>query len=155
MLAVAAASGRVGYVFLVNGTLYSWQLSRKAAQGPEDAARLTKSWIDRLHPTVVVTEKITKRCRKGKTVQALIEAIARVAEHEPLFDVSVPRQCRYANKYVEAEALVDRFPELRPRLPKPRKLWDSEPRNTTIFEALALALEVVDREPDTGSQPKR
>lgn len=147
VLAVAVASGRVGYVFLVRGKLYSWQLSRKAVESPEDAVRFAKGWIDRMRPDVVVTEKLTTRCRKGQAARAATEAIARIAEDASLFDVSVERPHFHANKYAEAEALADRFPELRSRLPRRRRLWDSEPRNTTIFEALALALAVIDREP--------
>ena len=143
VLAIAVATGRVGYVFLVDKKLYGWSLSRKAASSAEQAARFAKDWIDRMRPDVVVYEKITDRCRKGDAVRAAIEAIARVAEVEPLFDVAIPRPHRFPNKFEEAEALANRFPELRLRVPKPRKLWDSEPRNTTIFEALALALEVI------------
>lgn len=147
MLAIAAASGRVGYVFLVDKKLYGWSLSRKASESPQEAARFAKGWIERMRPGVIVTEKHAERCRKGAAVLAVIEAINRVAESEPLFDISIPRPRNFPNKFAEAEELCDRYPELRPRLPKPRMVWDSEPRNTTIFEALALALEVIDREP--------
>ena len=148
VLAIAVATGRVGYVFLVDKKLYGWSLSRKAASSAEQAARFANEWIDRMRPNVVVYEKITDRWRKGDAVRAAIEAIARVAEVEPLFDIAVQAPKRYANKFEEAEALANRFPELQPRVPKPRKLWDSEPRNTTLFEALALALEVISREPE-------
>ncbi|WP_206078982.1 hypothetical protein [Allomesorhizobium camelthorni] len=142
---MAVASGRVSYVFLVKGTLYSWRISRQASKSPAETARMVESWIHQLRPDVVVTETITKHCRKGETTIALIEAVARVATDAPLLDVSVSRPHRYRNKYVEAEALADRFTELRPWVPKPRKSWDSEPRSTTLFEALALALEVIDQ----------
>ena len=151
MLGIAAASGRVGYVFLVDKKLYGWSLSRKASENPQEAARFATEWIGRMRPDVVVTEKVTQRCRKGSAVLAVIEAINRVAVNESLFDISVPRPRNFPNKFAEAEALCDRYPELRPRLPKPRMVWDSEPRNTTIFEALALALEVVDYEPAEGA----
>lgn len=144
MLAVAVATGRLGYVFLVDQKLYGWSLSRKGAESPPEAARIVKAWIDRMRPNVVVMEKITIGWRKGEGVRALVEAIADVAANEPLFDVAVPRPHNFSNKYDEAEWLAARFPELRPRQPKHRQLWDSEPRNTTIFEALALALAVMD-----------
>lgn len=145
VLAVAAASGRISYVFLVKGQLYSWQISRRASESPEVAAKMVQKWIKQLRPEVVVTETITKLCRKNGATISIIEAIAQVAAEAPLLDVSVPRPHRYRNKYVEAAALADQFPELRPWVPKPRKLWDSEPRSTTLFEALVLALEVVER----------
>ena len=142
VLAIAVATGRVGYVFLVDKKLYGWSLSRKTAESTEQAARFAKDWIDRMRPDVVVYEKITDGWRKGEAVRAVIGAIALVAEDEPLFDVAIPRPHRFLNKFEEAEAFADQYPELRPRLPKRRKLWNSEPRNTTIFEALVLALEV-------------
>ena len=109
VLAIAVATGRVGYVFLVDKKLYGWSLSRKAASSAEQAARFANEWIDRMRPNVVVYEKITDRWRKGDAVRAAIEAIARVAEVEPLFDIAVQRPKRYANKFEEAEALANRF----------------------------------------------
>ena len=143
---MAVSTGRVGYVFLIKGKLYGWRLSRQAAASPEEGARFAKSWITLMRPEVVVTEKITGQCRKGAKVKAIIEAIARVAAEEPLYDIAVARTRTFPNKFAEAEVLAERFPDLRPRLPKPRKLWHSEPRNTTIFEALALALVAIDNE---------
>ncbi|CAN7521950.1 hypothetical protein [Rhizobium sp. LjRoot254] len=146
-MGIAASSGRVGYVLLVGRKLYTWQLSKKAAETPEEATRLTRLWIGRTKPDVVVMEKITEGCRKGKRTKVIIETIADVVANMELYDISVLRPRNFSNKYAEAAALADRFPDLKPRLPHGRKVWDSEPRNTTIFEALALALVVIDREP--------
>ena len=145
MLGIAVASCRVGYVFLVDRKLYGWSISRQAAASPKEAARFVKAWIHRMHPDVVVMERVHKRCRKGRSARAIIAAIATVAANAELYDIAIPRVQRFPNKYLEADHLVGLYPELRPRLPKPRNLWDSEPRNTSIFEALALALDVIDR----------
>jgi glycerol-3-phosphate O-acyltransferase len=146
VLGIAAASGRVGYIFLLKGRPHGWGLSRKAAESADEAARLAKEWIDRFRPEVVVTEEIAERSKKGEKTRAIIAAVASLAADCEVYDISVPRPRRYKNKYAEIEALTDRFPELRERLPRQPKLWESEPRNTTVFEALALALEVLDRE---------
>lgn len=146
VLGIAVASGRVGYVLMFRGKPCQWGLSRTAAKTVTEAERIARSWIVRFRPDVVVTEDIVAKCRKGKRAKANIQAIAALAAEAELYDIAVPRPHRYGNKYAEAEALAERFPELRPRLPNKRPLWDSEPRNTTIFEALILALEVVDRE---------
>jgi hypothetical protein len=58
----------------------------------------------------------------------------------------VPREHRYPNKYAEADALVDRYPELAPWKPMKRRFYDNEPRNTVLFEALALADQILARE---------
>lgn len=146
VLGIAVASGRVGFVLMFRGRPCQWGLSRTAAESVADAKRIAGQWIARFRPDVVVTEKTTTRCRKGKKTKELIEAIASVAAEAELYDLAVPRPKPVPNKYAAAEALADRFPDLQPRLPDPRNLWDSEPRNITIFEAVALALVVVDRE---------
>lgn len=45
-----------------------------------------------------------------------------------------------ATKQMIAETLVRHFPELRLKLPKPRKMWESEHEHMSIFDALALAV---------------
>ena len=70
VLSVAAASGRVGYVYLVDGRLRDWRISGKAAGSPGNAARLAQAWIDRLRPEVVVTEKVEEAAKKGEKTKA-------------------------------------------------------------------------------------
>ena len=146
VLAIAVATGRVGYVFLVGGSLMEWKLSKKASRSPEEARKHATTWIKFFKPDVVVTEKITKHSRKGEHARGLIAAIAKVAEGHDLVDVSVTRIQAFKNKYEEARELVLRFPDLRPRLPKEPRIWQSEPFGTIYFEALALALLVIDRQ---------
>ena len=142
ILAFAAATGRVGSVFLVDGKLVDWHISNKAAENGVAAAGHAQALINDLVPDVVVTEEAEKTSHKGLHTLALIAAIARTAEHNHLLDVSVPRQHRYGNKYAEADALVEQFPELAPWKPMKRRFYDNEPRNTVLFEALALALQL-------------
>ena len=92
-----------------------------------------------------MTEELETASHKGKHTLALIAAIARTAEHNHLLDVSVPRDHRFPNKYEEADALVERYPELAPWKPMKRRFYDNEPRNTVLFEALALALQLSDQ----------
>ena len=44
------------------------------------------------------------------------------------------------NKYQIAAAIVETFPELRPKLPPKRKAYQPERYNAVIFDAVALAL---------------
>lgn len=140
ILAFAAATGRVGSVFLVGDKLVDWHISNKAAENGVAAAGHVQALINDLLPDVVVTEELETASHKGRHTLALIAAIARTAEHNHLLDVSVPRQHHYPNKYAEADALVERYPELAPWKPMKRRFYDNEPRNTVLFEALALAL---------------
>lgn len=139
ILAVAAASGRVGYAFLVGDKLKDWHVSYTAAKSSIKAAAEAQKWINRLKPDVVVTEKAEEAVRKGKKTKAIIEAIAGTAEHNYLLDVSVARSHDYANKYEEAAALARQYPEIQAWLPKKRRFFDNEPRNTVLFEALSFA----------------
>ena len=142
ILAIAVATGRIGYVFLKGKKLRDWGLSRKASKAPELAARQAQTWINELKPDVVVTEKIEAGSRKGRKSKELIAAIARAAAHNYLLDVSVRRLRAFKDKYTEAKALAAEFPELVPWLPKKRRIWEPEPRNTVYFEALVLAQQV-------------
>lgn len=139
VLAFAAATGRVGAVFLVGDRLLDWQMSSKAAESGVEAAAYAQRLINQFTPDVVVTEELETAGHKGKRTLSLIAAIARTAEYNQLLDVSVPHEHRYPNKYAEAEALAERYPELTAWRPAKRRFYDNEPRNTVLFEALALA----------------
>ena len=52
-------------------------------------------------------------------------------------------------KHDAAAGLAERYPELAQWLPKPRKIYDAEPWNIVLFEALELA-EAALRRPTTG-----
>jgi len=149
VLAAAVGTGRIGYVFLVDGQLVYWKMSRKANRSPEAARSHTDRLIASFEPDIVVTEELDNRSRKGEHARSIIAAIAATAEGAELLDVSVPRIQNYANKYVEAQALSERFPELAAQVPRKRHLWQSEPFSTIYFEALSLALAVIDK-PEKG-----
>lgn len=138
-LAVAAAKGRVGYVYIVEGELLDWGLSIKAAKSTNNLAAWLQKLINELKPDVVVTEKDTASCRKGKRAKRLIATAQELASHNYVLDISVEKQRLHECKYTEAKALVKKYPELTGWLPKKRPYFGSEPRNTILFEALALA----------------
>lgn len=147
-LAVAVAKGRAGYVYIVDGELMDWGLSVKASKSTNNLAAWLQKLIYDLKPDVVVTEKDTASCRKGKRAKRLSAAARELASHNYVLDVSVEKERRYACKYTEAEALIARYPELTGWLPKKRPYFASEPRHTIIFEALALAEQVFLGPPD-------
>ncbi len=86
-----------------------------------------------------MTEKVTEAAKKGEKTKAIVLAIAERAAQNYVLDVSVARTQGYANKYEEAEALARRYSDIRPWLPRKRRFFDNEPRNTVLFEALSLA----------------
>lgn len=111
----------------------------QGGQSNVEAAAFAQTLINDLTPDVVMTEELETARHKGKHTLDLIAAIVRTAEHNQVLDVAVPREHRYPNKYAEAESLCERYPELAPWKPAKRRFYDNEPRNTVIFEALALA----------------
>jgi tRNA U34 5-methylaminomethyl-2-thiouridine-forming methyltransferase MnmC len=144
VLAIAVATGRIGYVYLIGDRLKDWGLSRKASKTPALAAAQTERWITELEPDVVVTEIIPKTSTKSFKTRALITAIQTAAAKATLLDVHLPRIQKHKNKYEEATHLAERYPELSLWVPKPRRIWEPEPRTTVLFEALALAITVLE-----------
>ena len=139
LLSVSTAKGRAGYVFLIGRELTDWRLSVKAATSPEEAAEHAQRWINRLRPDVVVTERFDRNSRKSDKSRAIIDAVARTADHNQLLAMRVRRERRYANKQFEAEALATEFPDIAPWLPARRPFYETEARSLVLFEALALA----------------
>ena len=147
LLAIAVATGRIGYVYFIGDTLRDWGLSRKASLSSTLAAEQTQKWINTLAPDVLVSESAEKARRKGNHTKRLLAAISNVASHNYLLDIAVERERTFKDKYTEAKALAEQYPALLPWVPRPRRLWEPEPRNTIYFEALALALKVVEISP--------
>jgi hypothetical protein len=145
ILAFAAASNRVGAVLLVGDKLMDWQMSSKASRDSVIAAAYAQKLINILTPDIVVTERPEDAKRKGLRTKDIIDAIAVTAANNYVLDVSVKRGQKYANKYAEADALAERYPDLAAWKPEKRRFFDNEPRNTVLFEALALAEFVLNR----------
>lgn len=138
ILSIAAATGRIAYVYLVGDRLMDWRISDKASESADEAQFAATQWIETLLPDVVVTEKSVSGSRKGDHTRYLIDAVSRVAELADVLDVRVEREQVYPNKYAEAAALAVHYPELLPWVPRKRRFFDNEHRNTVLFEALAL-----------------
>ena len=145
VLSVAAATGKIGYVFLIDGEPYDWGVSPKASRSPKLTHQHVTEWIDYYQPQLLVTERVGPQSRKKDVTRALVNTIWKAGQDAEIKWACVDRIQKYQNKYVEAEALAVRFPELTAWLPKTRRLWESEPRRIIIFEALSMALSVVDK----------
>ena len=140
VLAVAVSSGKVGYVFLVGPELQDWAVTTTVSGNTTDLVAFVQELINTLKPDVVVTEKCDEHCRKGKRSRRLIAAIAELASHNYVLDVSLRRPRIFQSKYEEAQSMVKRHPDLIGYLPKrKRRFFDFEPRNMIVFEAVALA----------------
>ncbi len=137
-LAIAVASGRIGYVYLTDGEVRDWGISAVATRSPEAAKAKVEHLIRTYRPNLLVPEKLSPHTRKsGRTIRniRIIEQAARDADSH---HVAIEHIQHHANKYREMDALAKKYPVLAGWRPKPRQLWESEDRKTTVWEALAL-----------------
>ena len=84
--------------------------------------------------------------RKGVRNCSIIEAIGTCLETHDVFHIWVDRKQNYKNAYQEATSLSERYPGLLPWRPEKPKIWQCEHRHLVYFEALSMALQVL--EPD-------
>lgn len=145
-IAFAAAYRRVGIVYVVGDDVRHWKISCSGGRDCDGARKLAQNMIDRWQPDVVVTERTISAVHKSPRTKAITAAIARVAEDKPMLNIAIERQNDFKNKYEEAAHLVGKHPQLAVLRPKPRRLFDPEPRSTVVFEALSL-IESVKRGP--------
>ena len=139
-MAIAVATGRIGYVMLADDKLVDWDISQVASHSPKRAAAKTKEWVELLKPEVLVTEALgSNRRKRGKTL-SLMEAVGQAARESEAITVTIAKVRNHRNKYQEARILAQKYPELRPRLANKPACWLTEPRRMILFEALALAL---------------
>jgi Holliday junction resolvasome RuvABC endonuclease subunit len=99
--------------------------------------------------TVVLEDAEAPGSRRHNRVRELIEALTTLGREQGVAVSLIARTAvvaRFssgearATKQMIAQELVRHFPELRFKLPNPRKMWDSEHENMSIFDALALAV---------------
>ena len=98
---------------------------------------------------VVLEDAEAPGSRRHHRVRKLIKALAALGEERGVTVALLPRTAvvaRFssgearATKQMIAETLVRHFPELRFKLPKPRKIYESKRESMSIFDALALAV---------------
>ena len=70
VLAIAVASGRVGHVLVEADKVVDLGMSRKASSGPIEARTYAAQRMENLRPDVVVTEKISRKSKKGKKTRS-------------------------------------------------------------------------------------
>jgi Holliday junction resolvasome RuvABC endonuclease subunit len=112
-------------------------------------AYFEKLLMDFTPEAVVLEDTKAPGSRRHHRVCELIEALTALGRARGVQASLIPRTAvvaRFssgearATKQMIAETLVRHFPELRLKLPKPRKMWESEHEHMSIFDALALAV---------------
>ena len=144
LLALGVRRGRIAALLLAGETIEGWVSSNWGGRSPDNAAVKLKDWIATYTPDIVVSEN-PDTTSKGARHTALLQSLARAGEDADVLNLLVVRERSYTNLYEEAEALVARFPALEPKRAKKPRIWEGEVRSLIYFEALALALQVIDQ----------
>jgi hypothetical protein len=108
------------------------------------------SLLDQFRPDAVVLEDTAaKGSRRYPRVRDLLEALAKIARERGIPVQTVSRLAvigyfsskdEQATKHTIATTLAGAFPELAEKVPRKRKIWQSEDERISVFDALALAV---------------
>ena len=103
--------------------------------------------LDYLEPDIIICRRNeNKSYLKSKRIVDLNQKSEKLAEKKNLIVYKYSREqikdtfqnFGITTKYALAKELVSRFPELSHKMPKLNKIWESEHRNFSLFDALAL-----------------
>jgi GNAT superfamily N-acetyltransferase len=151
VLAIAPTSRGFGYAVLelADDRLIDSGLRQVVpAEMEQRALPKVAELIEYFSPHAVIVEDTRHpRCRRRGRGRALIGGIIEVAETMHVAVGRVPairvrehyRNLGARNKSAIAALIAERFPELRPVLPPPRKIWMSPNERMTIFDSIAFA----------------
>ncbi|HEY3569934.1 MAG TPA: hypothetical protein VGP73_18515 [Thermoanaerobaculia bacterium] len=125
--------------------LIDWGLVHVLIRTDRNILLRVEKIFDRTLPEVLVLED-GRGTRRGARAERLIDGIEEIANRRKLLVVRVSRSrvrekfAPAATKQEIAEGIARIFPELRSRLPRPRKPWMSEDERMSIFDALSFAI---------------
>jgi Holliday junction resolvasome RuvABC endonuclease subunit len=142
-----------GYGFVVVEAeplvLIDWGVRTCARKSAAHCELSLGSLIGRYEPTAIVIEDPSEsRMLRRASLDAFLAGVSDLLASSgvPVFTYS-RAQVRIAfgsggiwTKDAIAAALAERFPEIIPRLPKPRRFFDSEDVRMSIFDALSFAV---------------
>ncbi len=143
-MALASRSKRLACLIFAGQDLKVWHCSSQGAQSPEAAAMQFKIWVQKYKPDVVVFEDMHSARRKGERQKLILKALYNVARNRRVKHYKVRREKVHRNRYDEAVTLAKRFPALKHLVPARPPIWQAEARTLVLFEALALAIPVID-----------
>jgi hypothetical protein len=148
VLAVFPSTRGFGYaVFEGPRSLIDWGV--KGARCPQknlESLEKLRELTALYRPDVVVLEDYEgPGSRRAKRIRNLINLMAAHAVAEGMSTAFFSRAAVRARFGLEtkrqvAEAIAQEFPELEPRMPPVRRIWMSEDRRMSIFDAVSLAI---------------
>jgi len=151
VLAVDPSAKGFGFVVLEKEPLQlvDWGVASCRRRGSAPCFGRLSSLIEQYKPAALVIDDPSEA--KTPRRVALGAFLIQLSEH--LEDSGVPTRLYRRSEVMKAfssigartksdvvQALVDRFPELASRVPRPRQIWEGEDARLSIFDALALAM---------------
>ncbi|PZO50461.1 MAG: hypothetical protein DCF16_12995 [Alphaproteobacteria bacterium] len=156
VLALAPVSRGLGvFVIDTNGRPIDWRVREVRTKHKNARCQtITDELLDEFQPiALVIEDHRALGARRSQRVGELLDLIAELGAERCLIvarygfrDVRAtlglpPR----ANKDAIAAAVAERLPTLFPRVPKPKRIWETEAHSMAIFSAAALALTYLGR----------
>lgn len=135
------------------GELIDWGVVHATREKDTRCLARTNELIVHYQPTVVVTDDPDQSPHRHARIRKLLRKIHQLADKagikwSGLSRNQVRRTFRSSvvriTKYRIAQGIAERFPDLASRLPPPRKPWMSEDARMAIFDAVVLALTLLD-----------
>jgi hypothetical protein len=130
--------------------LVDWGLAHVSGEKESGAVARFEELLDQFRPDVVVLEdSAAPGSRRRPRVRELLKTLVRTARERGIAVHIIPRlaviECfsspdKRATKYSITEHLAETFPELAAKMPKRRKIYQSEDERIATFDALALAV---------------
>jgi len=139
-----------GYAILETSFhLVDWGLAHISGEKDSGAVARFEALVDQYRPDVVVLEdSAAPGSRRRPRVQELLNTLGKTARERGIAVHTIPRlaviECfsspdKRATKFSITEHLAETFPELAPKMPRRRKIYQSEDERIATFDALALA----------------
>jgi|ERR1700679_427694 len=150
ILAVQPTSRGFGWA-LFEGALVpvDWGIATPKGNRSEQCLLRFKKLLDQYQPTALVLEKFEKGdSRRGERIRELAQTMRGFANSR---DMDTPIYGRAqvntvlvgtakVSRHAAAQAVAERLPILRERLPKARMLWQPEDGRQCLFDAAALGI---------------
>ena len=150
VLAIDPTNRSFAYVVLEgHDRLVDWGFKTPQVHSTAKDLSSLEDLIRRYQPDVIALEDVhDKRSRRCSRVRQLVKKIYALGakKHIPVKSFSRAAVTRAfgkdgaTTKHQIATVIAGRFPELAPKLPSPRKLWEQETREMSLFNAMSFAL---------------
>lgn len=120
-----------------------WGIARLYSRTDVEFVNRVGEFVDRYNIARLALEDVT-RTRRRQLARRRVRLAARYAERHRVDVHHVPhaqvlQHFGQEHHYDVALVISEAYPELRPRLPRRRRLWDSEDPRICLFKTIAIA----------------